>query len=1429
MDTDETLPTIRIFISSPGDLGEERDRAKQVIEGLRRRYSRRFHLKPVLWEDIALQADMSFQQGIDRLLSENQGIDIAVFLLWSRLGSLVGPRVLKEDGTEYLSGTERELHLMMQARNQSGGKRPALLVYTRRDETSFEERLRGKPTTEKEDLIAQKKLVEAFIAQTFQDMDRGYNIGAYHSFDRPVMFSQRLRVHLIELLDQLAGGMTDVVWDIHRQGPPFLGLKAFQPEHADVFFGREEETLEARFVLREQAKQGCAFLLLTGASGSGKSSLARAGILPDVVQYELDDQVVAWRWLVITPAELASDPVLALVRRLAGSEVMPELGNDLTSLEKLARGLRENPRNTFDFGIQPHFDRLSAQQKGRLRLLLVIDQLEEVFAGHVMTVDDRRVLLRVIETLAKSGSVWVLATARSDFYHQIQGEPSLVRLLENRGSLPVLLPSPDALQRLIEEPARLAGLRFEELNGVSLASRILRDTAAHAELLPLLGFVLRELFESRTTDGLLTAVVYDQLGGVVGAVGQKAEEAFLSLPPESQAAFAELLPLLVTVEVTGDQSAVRRRARLEDLRSTQPGQILTDRLIADRFLTTDRQDDTPVASLAHETLLRSWPRMSAWITANRDHLRLRARVEQSQQRWLQQGRHDSLLLPAGLPLEEGRQLLANGRHLVSSDAAEYIRTSVESHKRVAARKRRMRNRVIIALSILTTLSVIAGGLAWHAQSVASNAQVLAENREQEAIRSKDELTQQVYDNSIAIAEREITQNQDIGKASLLLQGDTCPKELRGWEWYYLMRLRNGGTPPLEGHKTGLWGVEFSPDGSLIATCSIDGTLKIWDAHSRQLIRSIDADQLPINQRVLESVGIPRLPIMCLAFSPDGKLIATGSFYPQPKFNPRNLLDIKVDRDSPGLVRIWNVASGENISSFQDQKGVVLSLTFSPDGWQIASSSISPDNSFVVWDVKTNQVIKRVLGHKSQIHRLRYSPDSSVLASGDTDGIVKLWDGASFKEVLSIPAHSAAPVTGISFSPSGSCFATAGEDGVIRVWETASGKIRLELEGHAGAAFDVRYSPNGQRLASAGFDKTVRLWDAATGNPKITLRGHHELVWNIAFSPDGQKLVSASFDNTARIWDATPRDYLDRSGEFTVGGHQERVNCVALSITGRLASGSWDKTIKLWDAQTGTPAGAMTGHQGAIFGLAFSQDGRRIASASWDHTAKVWDCETCRELLTFTGHTAPVHSVAFSPDGHRVASAGFDGQIKIWDSTNGIELVSCDGFIFPVMAVAFSPDGKRVASGGADRTVKIWDAGTGKVLLALKAHKASIHSVAFSPDGTRVASASWDRTVRIWDVTTGGDARRDREVRQVLGHEDRVNSVTFSPDGKRIATASEDKAVRVWDLASGKELVAPRRHRAVVWSIAFTVDGKRLVSGCWEKDNWIHAWRIEPED
>jgi tetratricopeptide (TPR) repeat protein/energy-coupling factor transporter ATP-binding protein EcfA2 len=720
------MKALRIFISSPGDVAEERDRARQVVEQLRRRYAGQFDLKAVLWEDLPLQADVSFQQGIDLVLSREQGVDIAVFILWSRLGSPLGALIRKPDGSTYRSGTERELDLMLAARRQNQRRDPAsdapkILLYTRKDEASFDERLRGQSTDEKNQLIAQKKLVETFIQEEFHDATGGTNVRAYHSFDRPATFSQRLRAHLQEMLDPLAASLGgEPVWDIGRQGSPFRGLEAFEPAHSAVFFGREDEVLEVRRALQKKARDGCAFVLISGASGSGKSSLARAGVLPAIVEHEVDGVISGWRWAVLTPEQLEGRLCEGLARLLCAEGVLPELRSHEDSVRVLAEGLATAPKQTVDQSVRPGLARAGQSKRPASRLLLVVDQLEELFTDKRLTEAERGQFVAVLEALARSGVAWVLATVRSDFYQHCQRLPGLMRMKEGPGQTDLLAPSADALRRLIEQPARLAGLSFQQREGAFLADRILADATVHAELLPLVSYVLRELFEQRTPQGILTFATYEQLGGVEGALAKRAESVFKGLPAAAQGELSAVLRALVSVSGDEEESVVRQRVALATFPAESPARVLVERFVAERFLVADKgPEGTAMVAVAHEALLRVWNRAAHWVGDNREFLRVRARVAARM-------KEGSRLLEGDPLLEAARHQLAAMPGGFTAEQAAFINECAQAVRHARERRERLRRQVMGVLSVLLLLALAGAGAALAKKREAERAREQAE-------------------------------------------------------------------------------------------------------------------------------------------------------------------------------------------------------------------------------------------------------------------------------------------------------------------------------------------------------------------------------------------------------------------------------------------------------------------------------------------------------------------------------------------------------------------------------------------------------------------------------------------------------------------------------------------------------------------------------
>jgi WD40 repeat protein/uncharacterized caspase-like protein len=584
------------------------------------------------------------------------------------------------------------------------------------------------------------------------------------------------------------------------------------------------------------------------------------------------------------------------------------------------------------------------------------------------------------------------------------------------------------------------------------------------------------------------------------------------------------------------------------------------------------------------------------------------------------------------------------------------------------------------------------------------------------------------------------------------------------------------------HTLPVTSVAFSPNGKLVLSGSEDKTLKLWDASTGALVRSFEGH--------LDEVT-------SVAFSPDGTRVLSGS------------------KDK--TVKLWDVATGTLLRTFEEPSDslatYVMSVAFSPDGARVLSGN--QDATLKLWDASTGVLLRVFTAHGS-VASVAFSPNGTKLVAAEFFDIV-LFDIATGTE---LKVFESAWANSVAFSPDGTRLVSGGDEKTVKLWDVESGAPLDTFKGHLDEVTSVAFSPDGTRVLSGSKDKTVKLWDVATGTLLRTFEGHLHDVLSVAFSPDGFKLLSGGRDETLKVWDVTG-SLPTQSFE----GHSSAISSVAFSPDGtRVVSGDRDKTVKLWDATSGALARIFVGHADYVSSVAFSPDGTRILSGSADRTVRLWETATGALLRTFQGHSDYVSSVAFSPDGTRVLSGSHDRTVKLWDVSTGALIRNFEGSELEVWSVAFSPDGAHVVSGGEDFNLRLWDVQTGALLSTFEGHDSWVNSVAFSLDGTRILSGSSDGTVKLWNASTGtllntfGESS-DEHVRKVtlglvssaISPRTDVLSVALSPDGTYIAAADWDNKVKIWSVASGAQVRVLDGHSGPVRSVAFSRDGTRVVS------------------
>ncbi|MFC4531293.1 helix-turn-helix domain-containing protein [Sphaerisporangium dianthi] len=1160
---------------------------------------------------------------------------------------------------------------------------------------------------------------------------------------------------------------------------PYLGLAAFQPEHTEWFHGRDRLTRLLLGRLAALHRAGGGLLVVLGPSGSGKSSLLRAGLIPAVRRGRLE---------------------------IAGSDAWPVA---LTTP-----------------GARPLAASRAALPAGAGPCVLVVDQFEEVFTECADAVE-REVFIAALRrgapaALVPGGSLVVLGL-RADFAAEALRHPLLAQAMQEAHV--VVEPMTEAeVRQAIGEPARRANVDVEE----GLVELLLRDlapppapgssAAAHdAGALPLLSHALYVTWE-RGRRRKLTVADYHATGGVRGAVARSAEEAYDGLTEARRRLARELFLRLVRISEDGVDT---RRPMPRGELGHGPGEPadgelarVLDTFVARRLLTVDEG----TVRITHEALLKAWPRLREWVDADRAGLVVGQRLADAAELWDREGR-DPAALYGGTRLAGAREWAQAGHHGPPSPlVADFLASSTR-------RERRRVRRLVQSVVALLVSIVVTGGAA-----------VAAVRAERAAGRDRDEaLSQKAAQEALALRATNPALAAQLGLAAYRLAPTV---EARG---AVLSAFATPYATRLTGHTDSVYAAAYRPDGRLLATAGGDRVVRVWDVrdphrpfltatltgHTGEVLSvafSPDGRTLVTaggdRTARLWDVSDPRAPrllgvltghgegIRSVAFAPDGRTVATAS----------------LDRTA----RLWNVADPRRptaLATLRAHTDAVFGVAFSPRGGLLATAGI--DRAALLWDVSDPRHPSRlatVTGHDGGVLAVAFSPDGRTLATAAFDGVARLWDVTRPRHTRPLGALTGheSLLYAVAFSSDGRTAATGSDDNTIRLWDVSDRRRPATLSvlaGHSHGVLGVAFDPAGRTVASASKDNTVRLWDLH--GP--VLSGHRAEVASVTFPPaPGPPFPAAPASVSPSAVPASVPE-LGRPAAGPVAGRL-------------LATGSYDTTARLWevsDPYAPIPLSTLPGHRDGIYAIAADPRGRTLATAGFDFTARLWDIGDPRRpaaLRTLAGHTEAVYAVAFRPDGRLLATAGEDREVRLWNPAEGRQA----GPPFPrqggaVAAVAFGAGGRVLATGAADHTATLWDVAVPArpvALATLRGHGNGVEAVAFRPDGRLLVTGGADRTARLWEVSDLGSPVL---LATLTGHSDSVAAVAFSPDGRLLATGGKDRTVRLWDVGDPRrpvERAVLTGHGGAVSSVAFAPDGTLLATG--SDDGTARLIDVRPE-
>jgi WD40 repeat protein len=1196
---------------------------------------------------------------------------------------------------------------------------------------------------------------------------------------------------------------------------PYPEMRPFEARDARFFFGRGAEV--AAVIARIAA--GARRITLVGPSGTGKSSLLAAGVLP---------QLGAALALTVRPGT-------APVARLADT-----LGVPAVDAAGVAAWAARHPGG---------------------KLVVVIDQLEELFA--LAPAREHGALADALGALRGEPRCVVVLALRADFYAELLQSPLWVAG-EAHVDLPPLAGA--ALREAIEQPARVQGVYLE----ASLVERLLADAAGAANALPLLQETLRQLWERRRYC-LVPVAAYDALGdgarsGLAVAIASRADRCLAALSADQVAiAHRALLRLVSFGEGRPDTRRRQTRAQLaagEDPRALDAvlAQLTAARLIVREG---DRGPDDQI-DLAHEALITAWPAFTAWVASRRaDELR-RREIQASAETWCARGRGPGGLLDAGE--------LAAALAWRTTDAARELGESAEVSALIAAsgaalaRIRRSRRVAVVAvIAVLGAVAVVFAALFLAAsaartradaeRAAADTARATAETERGNAERAKRDALRRLGAHYRDTAGVMLGNGQSQRAIPYLVAARRLGIAGVALDSLFHLATRHAIVATMAHASSVVTTVLVDGDRRLF-TASVDGTARLWDVatgaplgpplgHDRPIDRAAvsadgrraivstreatawlwDLTATPPVQRALHHAAA----INAVAISGDGTRVVTGS--------------------SDRTTVVWDAATGAVIARLRCG-AEVLAVDVNPDGTRVVALTTDGEAEGI-WDVATGArlapLVRDVLddtprAHHQYVGEAHFSADGRRIATASVDGTAVVWDAATGAALAQTPPQRAA-VAFAALSPDDARLVTVGDDRQLRIWDAAAPRAPLLTVEIPTTVTSAVYSPDGTRLLVQGYDKTVRVLDAATGAvivafdlesgagnaalgrdptrlvigggdglvrvlrlapPRVQALSREPRFWSAAFAPDGRTIVADSGVLGLLRWrDGAWSKRLGMGGVADLAFSPDGARLAALTVVGDVQLvdvADWRFEPTRRGTSDALRDGVRTPPRGAL-----SPDGTRYASIDGPRTARVWDARTREPISGPLGHADAVRTVRFSPDGRRVVTASSDGTAQVWDAATGAPIG--DPLVHPPRSVVklalFSPDGAWIATVCSDSRLRLWDAARRAPAIELRGHASWLVGAAFSPDGTRIATWSDDRSLRLWDV-----AKRALAI-PPIEHDGRVESAAFSPDGARLAT-STGKLVQLWDAATGAAIGPAMVHGDVVWTVAFRPDGDALV-------------------